>query len=605
MRTFVIYQRFFLDNYHNTIKSLKQDFISEVPKRRLTMKEDIDSDEIERRIIAEVIEEVSGLSNNNNNEDNLEMIQCLDELGGRQQVQENEADGSRRQTSDQTNDSAEQNSNPSQHRNEQLLENPLITLTEVIPRIIPDPDSFLPEPTNEDAIELGLFTFPEIGRNIFDKINSSKTASTPLVSNKANTLEYPDVSAIETIEHTPQVLSATINDASNAPEQNQVEVNLPADQVVPTEKSSQNGKTREVRSQRLRENSNRIARNVLQFEDAAASSNRTVASNGNLTLQRQILESVRQELVADNKMAQKQKKKRVRRPRRRSVSPSNLAPTQQLHKDLVYHPKKTTNLVRPQYRLAIHFQENIFEGLDDYIVFQRDLEPFDVDTILQSLSIQNQEISREVERNEGLQRIQEPIEIEVPVMPQELNLPHVELVPANENTSIQQHYQEPMEIEVPAVDTMGPRTRMRTTPRPSLEPQRANLRPSGFRDTVQNSFTVPSEIVIPINSPQAGRVSLQNENLSVLKDVPVAPVYQSHARASQISAKDIEFAKFSNISRRRLEKSDQYPARSSSDLPTMQPKAHFVEVSGKTETLVKVVGFEKVETYSKYCMEVS
>lgn len=586
-----------------------------MPKRRLTTKENKDSDEIERRIIAEVIEEVAGFANNNNlNAENLEAIQGLEEVDIRPlTIGVVTRGGTKRQTCSDLIEanSVAQNSNPSLHRNGQSFNNPQITLTEVIPRVIPDLDT-LPEPTNEDAVELGLYTIPNIGRQVFDIINAPKIiASTPLnlqptpsVSKSGNVFEAPEVSAMEI---SPQVMVTTVNDTPNTLAQKQIDepsVDLVTDQVVPTEKSSQNGRSREVRSQKLRENSNHVARNILHVENTRVSSNGKGVENENLTLQRQILESVRKELIVDDKMVQKQRKKRVRRPRKRSVSPSNRIPTQQLHKELIFHPKKTTNIVRPPYRTAIHFQDDIFEGLDNYVVFQRDLEPIDIASIVQSLSIENQEVSREVERNE----IQGPNEIEIPVViqAQGVNLPSEKSAEVSRVAKpVQQSNREDMEfgmnIEImnfaPGIPT--------STPRPSILTELPiQMRPSVVRDAAQTSFlNVPSENITPIDLMQAERVSVQNANIT--KDIPVSTIKPSNARTSQISAKDVEFAKLSHISRKRLRQSDSDADQNLQQLPEKKTKAHFIEVNGKTEKLVKVVGFEKVETYSKYCLEVS
>lgn len=559
--------------------------------------------------MAEVIEEIAGLNTNNNNLVNEEIVM---------EPYESEfvEKSNQRSWFEQVDSSRLHASHVSHQRNGRSNVNPSITLPEVIPREIPDLDVNLPDPTNEEAIELGLYTIDQIGRQVYEKINAPKFTRTPLMKLKAptpiqtsaNLMMSPEVSVGLNLEQSveppivqtpiefepitpvpqqdPQIQSESQPQVNSS--QRQTRQTRANDQVVPDELQSQENARSSGRLQELRERGN------LQFEE----------TNSNMTLQRQILETVRQELVADDQIHQQpQKKKRVRRARKRSVSPSNRAPTQQMHKSLIFHQKKTRDTARPHYQLTIHFQEDIFEGLDDYIAFERDYETIDGDAIRAMLSFGEEEMMQDVEVPVQ-QKIGE-FDVEMPeIFPQNVTMPPPEL-PAPEIETVQNVPQRGSII--PELPEFIPQMAS-STPRPSLVSDlpvpKLNLRPSTIRENTRNSLIVPSENITPQPElMQIDQISNVPEIVPVMKDIPVPTADSVKPRTSQISAKDIEFAKFSHISKRRLNES---PHRMPCDVvPRRRLRAHFRESSGKSEKLITLVGHDSTETYSKYCMEVS
>lgn len=556
------------------------------------MKRNYDPDDVERRIMAEAIEEVAGLENNN-----IADPEIVVENAGVEQSGQPTYGIPRLSWFDYMDNSRLQGSHVSHQRNGNSMANPNITLPEVIPRIIPDVDN-LPDATNEDLMELGIYAIPGLARPLFDKVNPPKVHSTPVsrlqhppsVPTSANLAITTDVSAVNQAPLDPPVIqtpvdleqpTTTIIQHQQEPQEQAANVQA-NDQIEPNQGHSQNGTT-PARPQDARA---KPSRGTLQIENTAS----------NMTLQRQILETVRQELVPDTRTDQQKAKKRVARPRKQAVQPSRRVRTQPMHKELIFHTKKTTRPNQPHQQLTIHFQKNILEGLDNYVVFERDSEPVDVEAIIRELTIDDT-VNPEMEEDQV-----QPVQQQQQVPEWEENLIEMQAAPqAPQTNDIPQRGSTSNFIPDGSINQEPVAS---STLRPSLIQH--VLRPSMHRNGTANSPNVLSQNVTP-ESVQVDR-HVDNPDRPIAKDVPVATGAIPKSRVSQIPASDIEFARLSHMSRQRQMSNSGEQMQIPDEVSGQnRPKeAHFFEFNGQSEVLINLEGHDgRREIYSKYCMEVS
>jgi hypothetical protein len=639
---------------HQKIKNLFRNLISNNPQKKKTNVNDLDMDEVDRKILHEVIEEITGLTTKDlNNEPEEHVMLQVENTNGAGQNWTSAASQLGRLK------------DPSLNRDRVSFVQSVITLNEETPRVIVDDVPPLPPPTNEEMQDMGIYN-TTIGRKVYDRINNTQSEeksmklrpSLPRMSSQKSKVsiqplaEITGTNLIENIQLgnsvpdkiVPQTVNVTneglkenvlqnratsldkIPNISEIPPEISLEVqpevppvNESVQQEIPTTRDLQN-KTMQPQAQRASTSINQSSsQNTLQFENI---------SKIDKSLQK-VLEDIEKEFNTQDLMINRQKKKRNRRARERPNSPE-YSEVQEMHKPLVIHPPKerrTGCFKRPMY---FYFQKDMFEGLEDYVEFDRDF-----DEVPQHLINSPQQNQQQLEQVVPEMFPNEPV-IEKDIQPQPnnqlgVNSPDVEMIDVNIPPQTIEPNIQPEEIQPMQQETLRQSQTVTSTPNVN---QRRSLRTANRLSEFQNvSNIVPIQPDSMLNTPQLQQPVEESNRRSILpvprvseilesekslpskvpqennqtKSTPILPKVdtpiRTEKRKSLISLADCDFAKRRKIS--LITELNAEPLIEENIIHHENQQNKFEVVPGKSEDLIEFTGVNgRKEKYSKYCMEV-
>lgn len=526
---------------HLKIQSLKQNLIRGTGQKKKGKMEIDPEDEIERKILADAIDEVSGLITVDPHELNIdnehEPLMKTDNQQTWKSHMETPTDGT-----------------PSIHRN--LLSNrgSVITLPEKSPMQVDQLEMMipqLPETTDQEAADLGLYN-TGIGRQLYDKINKvPQNVSMPLMPRNRQSIPLASGRLSEGILNTPEASEIAF---VAPPDQSNVQ------QDVPNQPEIAQVQEQDLQDQQLNQKrgTRSLAGNSLRFEDSPQSSN-------NNSLFNRIKEDIMQEIDAGNALVKKPKKTRVRRIR----EPEVYSEVQKIHTYVVVKPRDIRSGKSYKPRIPYRFKGDLFEGADTYVPFERDFDEVDIEAVLKSMNISRylNDTQEDVNITEpgNVQQQEQPNVAEMPMIPE------IEPIVPDPAVVNQQHQ---TSITVP-------------TPRNSIMRQRVS-------EVVQTPMNLQENVEVDVvlhNQPDP----LEPQ---VAMDVAMVDLAQ---QAPKVSSSDIQFA---NHRRAHEVASTSQNVPKDPSRPVSSKNVHYREVQGKTETLVEFCNDGgKPERYSKYCME--